>query len=230
MGCDELHPQVEELVRSGVACMAVDLDLVGGRTGHVMSDNVGGAELAVRHLYDLGHRKIALIGGPADTRPGVDRLLGYRRARQRLQLEHRPEYVVEGDFYPESGATAMAALLDLEEPPTAVFAASDLMAAGAIQTINERGLSAPRDVSIVGFDDIQIASLLQPALTTIRQDKPALGAAAGRSLVDMIDDPELSPPTITVPVTLVERESAIEEPGPPAHAAFTAGGEAASGT
>jgi LacI family transcriptional regulator len=208
MGVDRHdEPQIQELLESGLPCMAVDQDLQGGRCGHVMSDNVDGAAMAVRHLFEQGHRRIALIGGRTDTRPGVDRLLGYRRELQRLGLPYRPEYVREGDFYPESGWSAMVALLDLPEPPTAVFAAADLMAAGAFQAINERGLSAPRDVAVVGFDDIQIAPLLQPSLTTIRQDKQRLGWSAGEALVRLIEDAELEPPAITVPVELVVRES-----------------------
>jgi LacI family transcriptional regulator len=101
----------------------------------------------------------------------------------------------------------MLDLLDQPEPPTGVFAAADLMAAGALQAIAERGLAAPRDVAVVGFDDIQIAPLLQPSLTTIRQDKQGLGGAAGESLARMIEDPQLEPPAITVPVTLVVRDS-----------------------
>lgn len=207
MGVDRDDPEIDELVGSGIPCMAVDLDLQGGRTGNVMSDNVEGAAIAVRHLHEIGHRRIALIGGPTSTRPGVDRLLGYRREIQRLGLPYRPDYVREGDFYPESGYRSMAALLDLPEPPTSVFAAADLMAAGAIQAIAERGLSVPHDVAVVGFDDIQIAPLLQPSLTTIRQDKQGLGAAAGEAIARLIDDPDLEPPVLSVPVELVVRES-----------------------
>lgn len=207
MGVDRHDPQVAELIGSGLPCMAVDLDMQGGRTGNVTSDNVEGAALAVRHLHDRGHDRIALIGGPTSTRPGVDRLLGYRRELQRLGIPYRPEYVREGDFYPDSGCAAMLALLDDAEPPTAVFAAADLMAAGALQAIAERGLVAPRDVAVVGFDDIQIAPLLQPSLTTVRQDKQRLGGAAGEALVRLIDDPELEPPAIIVPVELVIRDS-----------------------
>jgi LacI family transcriptional regulator len=207
MGANPHAPQVDEIVRSGLPCMAVDLDLEGGRTGYVMSDNVTGAGLAVRHLHDLGHRRIAMIAGPADTRPGVDRLLGYRRELSRLGIEHRPEYVREGDFYPGTGYTQTLALLDLPERPSAIFAAADLMAAGALQAIGERGLAVPRDVAVVGFDDVQVAPLLQPPLTTIRQDKEALGGAAGASLIRMIEDPNIEPPVITIPVELVVRES-----------------------
>jgi LacI family transcriptional regulator, galactose operon repressor len=207
MGANPHATQVEEVVNSGMPCMAVDLDLKGGRTGYVMSDNVAGAVLAVRHLHDLGHRRIAMIAGPADTKPGVDRLLGYRRELNRLGIEHRAEYVREGDFYPETGYAEMLRLLDLAEPPSAVFVAADLMAAGALQAIGERGLSVPEDVAVVGFDDVQIASLLQPPLTTIRQDKQGLGHAAGEALVRLIEDPDLKPPVMTIPVELVVRES-----------------------
>jgi LacI family transcriptional regulator len=207
MGVDRDDPQVAELIESGVPCMTVDLDVHGGRTGSVTSDNVTGAALAVRHLRERGHERIALIGGPTSTRPGVDRLLGYRRELQRLGIAYRPGLVREGDFYPESGHAAMRSLLDEPEPPTAVFAAADLMAAGALQAIAERGLSAPRDVAVVGFDDIQIAPLLQPSLTTIRQDTQRLGDVAGEALARLIEDPQLDPPAITVPVELVVRDS-----------------------
>jgi LacI family transcriptional regulator, galactose operon repressor len=207
MGADRYDAQVEELAASGIPTIAVDLDLHGGRCGYVTSDNIEGAALAVQHLADLGHRRIAMIGGPVDTRPGLDRTIGYRHGLERAGIEAREGYERVGDFYPESGRTEMAALLDLEEPPTAVFAAADLMAVGAIQAIEERDLSCPDDVAVVGFDDVQIAGLLRPALTTIRQDKPGLGAAAGGALVRMIEDPELAPPTVTVPVELVVRAS-----------------------
>jgi LacI family transcriptional regulator len=207
MGVSARDPMVRELARSPVACVAVDIDLVGPRTGYVMSDNVGGAARAVRHLFELGHQRIALIGGPTETRPGADRLLGYRKELDTLDLEYSPAYVQIGDFYPQSGEDAMRALLALPEPPTAVFAASDLMAVGAVGAAREHGLSVPEDLAVVGFDDVQIAALGQPPLTTIRQDKVALGLRAAESLVEMIDDPKATPPALTVPVELVVRES-----------------------
>ncbi len=214
MGTDHRDPHIQEVVQSGVPCMAVDLGVEGGRTGYVTSDNVQGATLAVRHLHGLGHRRIAFIGGPGDTLPGGDRLVGYRREIEKLGLPYRSEYVRAGDFYPDSGYAAMEGFLTLAEPPTAVFAASDLMAAGVIQCLADRGLKAPDDVAIVGFDDIPLAGLLQPALTTIRQDKEGLGAAAGQAVVRMIADPDLAPQVIRLPVELVARESSgVREEG-----------------
>jgi LacI family transcriptional regulator, galactose operon repressor len=212
MGADRHDPMVDELVRSGVACMAVDLDLRGERAGYVSSDNVAGAALAVRHLHDLGHRRIAFIGGNAGTRPGADRLVGFRNEVERLGLALPAGYLQDGDFYPRSGQAAMTALLELPRPPTAVVVAADLMAAGAIQSAAEHGLGVPDDVAVVGFDDIQIARLLRPALTTIRQDKRGLGAAAGEALIRLIADRDATPPVITLPVELVVRGSCGDSP------------------
>jgi LacI family transcriptional regulator len=207
MGVSRTDREVEKLLESRIPIIGVDLEVVGERVTYVASDNLGGARLAVRHLHSLGHTRIATIAGPQDTKPGADRLLGYRAELQALGLEARPGYDPEGDFYAETGEAAMTGLLSLPEPPTAVFAASDLMAAGAIRTIEAAGRRVPDDVAIVGFDDIQIAPMLNPALTTIRQDKVGLGLAAARALLDLIERPDVNPPVLTLPVELVERES-----------------------
>jgi LacI family transcriptional regulator len=116
-------------------------------------------------------------------------------------------YEIEGDFYPESGERAMQSLLRLAEPPTAVFAAADMMAVGAIRTMRAAGLSVPDDLAIVGFDDIRLAELLSPPLTTVRQDMVGIGLAAGRALVEQIENPDVTPPVLTLPVELVVRAS-----------------------
>jgi len=207
MGVDPDDPEVEKLVASPIPVVAVDLDVAGQRTTYVASDNVDGARLAVRHLHSLGHTRIATIAGPKRTKPGVDRLVGYRTELRALGLEAAPEWEAEGDFYTASGEEAMRALLDLPERPTAVFAASDLMAVGAIKAIEDAGLRCPRDVAVVGFDDIQLAELLSPPLTTIGQDKRGLGTAAADVLLEMIEDPESAPPPRLVPVELIVRRS-----------------------
>jgi LacI family transcriptional regulator len=207
MGVDATSPELQKLTRSRIPTVAVDLDLVGRRTGHVISDNFGGGRLAARHLHEWGHQRIAIVTGMLSTRPGVDRLLGYRAELEALGLPYRDDYVQEGDFYFESGRAGMQALLELDEPPTAVFAAGDLMAAGCVRAAEERGARIPEDVALVGFDDIQLAAMMQPSLTTIRQDKTGLGAAAGQALLRMIDDADAAPPVATLPVELVIRES-----------------------
>jgi LacI family transcriptional regulator len=187
--------------------VAVDIDVVGDHTSYVASDNIGGARLAVRHLHSLGHTRIASITGPASTKPGADRTLGYRAEMAELGLPIPPGYELEGDFYAESGEQAMASMLALDEPPTAVFAAADMMAVGAIQAARAAGRAVPGDVAVVGFDDVRVAELVSPPLTTIRQDMVGLGLAAGRALVEQIEDPDATPPMLTLPVELVVRAS-----------------------
>jgi LacI family transcriptional regulator len=207
MGVDRDDPEVVRLLDSKIPLIAVDLDVRGERASFVASDNVGGARLAVRHLHELGHRRIATIAGPLDSKPGADRLLGFRAELDAVGLPARPEYEQVGDFYTESGKQAMHDLLQLPEPPTAVFAAADLMAVGAIQAAHEAGLRVPEDLAVVGFDDIQLAPLLSPSLTTIRQDRLGLGLAAARALVQQIENPDVIPPVLTLPVELVVRSS-----------------------
>ena len=207
MGVDRADPEVAKLVEAGIPLIGVDLDVAGAKATHVSSDNVGGARRAVRHLHALGHRRIATIAGPQDSKPGTDRMVGFRAELQALGIESHPEYEQVGDWYTESGERATHALLALPEPPTAVFAAADLMAVGAMKAARDAGLDVPGDLAVVGFDDIQLASLLDPALTTIHQDKVGLGRAAARALLEQIENPELSPAALTLPVELIVRAS-----------------------
>jgi LacI family transcriptional regulator len=207
MGVDRHDPEVLRLLDAEIPLVGVDLDVSGPRASHVSSDNVGGARLAVRHLYGLGHRRIATIAGPQDTMPGADRLLGFRAELQALGLENLPGYEQVGDFYTASGESGVRALLALPEPPTAIFAAADMMAVGAIKAARESGLGVPGDIAVVGFDDIQLASLLDPSLTTIRQDRVGLGRATARALIEQIENPEATPAALTLPVELVVRRS-----------------------
>jgi LacI family transcriptional regulator len=212
MDVDPEDAEVRRLVRSDLACVGVDVELVGPATEYVMSDNLGGIAQAMSHLHGLGHRRIATITGLLDTRPGADRLRSYRSQVQDLGLGYRDEYVAYGDFYVESGHRAMTKLLALPEPPTAVVAASDFMALGAIRAAAEAGRTVPQDVSIIGFDDLQLASHVHPPLTTLRQDKAGLGAEAGRALIALIDGEDDVPAAVTLPVELVVRGSTTSPP------------------
>jgi LacI family transcriptional regulator len=211
MGVDTADPEVERLLRSDIPCVGVDVVLSGPGNSAVSSDNVEGAALAVRHLVERGHTRIATITGQMDKAPARDRLRGYREEVQRQGLAYRDDYVAYGDFYVESGAAGMDALLALPEPPTAVFAASDLMAAGALGTVARAGLRVPEDVAVVGFDDILLAGLTQPPLTTLRQDKLGLGAAAAEALMALIEGDGDAQAVVTLPVELVVRSSTTSQ-------------------
>jgi LacI family transcriptional regulator len=207
MGYEPGDPEMRKLVASGVPCITIDADPGEPHCGYVMSENREGAAKAVRHLHDLGHERIATIAGPARTSPGAARLVGYREEMQRLGLEVRNEWVAEGDFYDETGYRATRQLLELAEPPTAVFAASDLMAAGALRAASELGVRVPDQLAVVGFDDIDVAGLIQPSLTTVRQEMHDIGEAAAEGLSQMIDDPDSEPVRRIVPTRLIVRSS-----------------------
>jgi LacI family transcriptional regulator len=211
MGVGRSFPEIQKLVRSEVPCIGVDLDLTGPQTGYVMSDNVAGAKIAVEHLYELGRRKIATITGMTYTRAGHDRLTGYREKVEELGLSQHPEYIQGGDFYEPSGFAAMERLLALDDPPDAVFCASDMMAVGAIGAAKGAGVKVPEDIAIVGYDDAPFAAAFSPAITTIRQDKIGLGKAAGKHLMALIDDPKAVPPKELLQVELVVRASSAGE-------------------
>jgi LacI family transcriptional regulator len=175
------------LADSPVPCAGIDTAFTGPRTVRVSSDNAAGAEIAVEHLHSLGHRRVATITGPLHLPPAAERLSGFRRACERLGMEIPEEYVAVGDFFLDSGERAARRLLALPQPPTAIFAAGDQMAIGVLHAAAGAGLSVPRDLAVVGFDDIDAAALVRPALTTVAQDQRTLGEAAVAALRDMLD-------------------------------------------
>lgn len=152
----------------------------------VRFDNCGGAALAVRHLHGLGHRRIGHILGPEDNVLTKEREHGVREALGQLGLEARSDWFFDGDFSLAAGARAAAQWLALDERPTAVAAANDEMACGFISGLHRAGVSVPDDVSVVGFDDIDIAEQFIPALTTVRQPRSEIGESAATALIDRI--------------------------------------------
>jgi DNA-binding LacI/PurR family transcriptional regulator len=207
MGFSRTDPELRHLLAEQIPTVAIDLDLVGARATYVTSDNFEAAATAVQYLNALDYTRIAHISGIPDSRPGIDRILGYRSSLERAQLPFREEYLVEGDFYEPTGYTGMVRLLALEQPPEAVFCASDMMALGAIRAIHAAGLRVPEDFAIVGFDDAAFASMMEPALTTVRQDKTGLGAAGCEALMRIIDEESAAPPVVILSADLVVRES-----------------------
>ncbi len=172
---------------------------------YIDADNVQGAREATLHLLRLGYKRVATITGPQNMIAGLDRLEGYRLALKERGIAYDPQLVAEGDFSESGGYMAMHALLPYK--PDAVFAATDMMAEGAMRAIRKAGLRIPQDIAIVGFDDMPNASRLSPPLTTIRQPTQRMGALAVNTLIDIIQNPAESKRHIVVPVELVIRES-----------------------
>ncbi len=159
----------------------VDADLIE-------ADHVAGAEMATAHLLALGHERVACIGGPADLRPSDQREAGWRRALAAAGVKPRADEFVRGDFGPQSGAAAMRRLLKSARRPTAVFVCNDLMAIGALAAAHAEGLAVPRQLSVVGFDDIELAAYTMPPLTTVAQPKQAIGTGAADLLLERLAD------------------------------------------
>lgn len=199
-------PETTALAESELPCVAIDIDLLGNRAGFVMSDNVSGAVQAVLHLAERGRRRIAFLSGGTE-RVAIDRHFGYQSELARLGLEQREEYVRVVGWDHKIAYEETRRLLELSIPPDGIFAASDVMAIGAISAIEEAGLRIPEDVAVVGFDDIEFSRLLTPSLTTIRQNRVRLAGAAVEALLQMLERPEETPPVSIVPVELVVRES-----------------------
>ncbi len=168
-------------------------------------DNVEGACLAVRHLYALGHQRVAFISGPLDHSDAVQRLAGYRAELQRKGLPCDDALVVYSDFQESGGFRAMNQLIERQQLFTAVIAANDQMAYGARLSLFRAGIRVPEDVSIVGFDDLPHSAFTLPPLTTVRQSIYEVGARAARVLLDLIDG--RTPEPIQIPAELVARES-----------------------
>lgn len=189
--------------------------VVGGKpptsgVSFVDVDNRHGAELAVQHLIGLGRRRIATIAGPADMAAGLDRLAGYRSALTAAGIPPSDALVEVADFSREGGATAMARLLDRTPDLDGVFAASDLMAVGAMSTLARRGLRVPNAVAVVGFDDSPLAESTDPPLTSVRQPMSEMGREMVRLLFTAMEDREAVTRSVILGTELVVRGSSGE--------------------
>lgn len=206
---------LESLRRQNFPYVLIDHQGIGDYARSVGATNWQGAYDATRYLLDLGHRRIGFISGAMDLGCSIDRLGGYSVALTDFNIPVDPMLIRTGDFYRPQGFAAAYDLLGLPQPPTAIFASNDEMAFGAMEAARVRGLRIPDDVSVVGFDDIYQASLVHPALTTVRQPMEQMGRNATRMLLDLIADPEKQMGRVTLPTTLVVREScSTPKPGP----------------
>jgi LacI family transcriptional regulator len=172
---------LNELARSGLPLVVLDpLHLPDSRVHSVGATNFAGGLAATRHLLSLGHRRVAYLGGPAMAVCNQARMHGYRAAMEAEGADVPDAYVRPGDFTYESGLLGAAELLDLREPPTAIFAGNDEIAVGVIESARGRGLRVPEDLSVVGFDDTSPARMASPPLTTVRQPLREMGGTALR--------------------------------------------------
>lgn len=179
---------------------------------YVIYDDYNGARLATEYIIKQGHTKIGFIGCPSyDEASGVMRKQGYEKALQDYKLEAIKEYEVEGDFTLESGYNACKEIISNSEiRPTAIFATTDFMAIGAIRYLNEQGIKVPEEISLVGYDDINVAPYFNPPLTTIRTDKEGVGSKASKLLLNILNKEVNLNRQIVVGSELIERSSVIK--------------------
>jgi LacI family transcriptional regulator len=184
----------------------LDEDVPGAPGPRVMVENAEGARLATEALIAAGHRDIAMVAGPAAASSMREREAGYAAALAAAGLEARPDWIVPGDYTRAHGRAAGLHLLRAADRPTAIVAMADVIAIGVIEAARDCGLAVPDDLSVTGFDDMEFADMLQPALTTVRQPIAELGQLAVRRLVDLMGGGQ--PPRVTrLPVELIARAS-----------------------
>lgn len=209
----------EDIADDALPPLVVVLEfLPGRRLPTIRIDNAGAAAGAVRHLIGLGHRRIAHLSGPIPEVMSAARAEGWRRALGEAGLDADPALAVWGDFSLAAGRAGIARLIDAGTAFTAVFAANDEMAVGAIAELKARGRRVPQDVSVVGFDDSVFAEAADPPLTTVRQPRRAIGARAMALMIDRLAGAALPEEDVVMPTELVVRGSSGPAPAAAASA------------
>lgn len=166
-----------------------------------------GGFVATSHLIKLGHRRIAYIGKTAKAIEAIERLAGYRAALDSANVPIDPQLLCDGDLTENDGYIATKALLELSEPPTAIFAGNDRQAAGVYRALHELGLTVPGDVSVIGFDNLPYTEIMNPPLTTVHAPRLELGRTAATMLLHLINEEPLEMTRVILPTHFVERQS-----------------------
>jgi LacI family transcriptional regulator, galactose operon repressor len=199
--------RIARFVRDGFPIVCLDRDIDSSAIPLVQVDNRLGGRVATQHLILLGHRRIAHVTGAATLGISKERRAGYADALEKAGIEVDSAYITVGTFTEDGGYRAARLLLEVEPRPTAIFAANDLTAVGAINAIVERGLRVPDDVSVVGFDDVRLAAYTAPPLTTVKQPADRIARLATELLIGLIRGGEADQLRHLLPPSLVVRGS-----------------------
>lgn len=199
---------VSQLRSAGIPLVVIDpANTPPADMPSVGATNWAGGIAATEHLINLGHRRIGMITGPADVLCSLARVDGYRSALDRAGIGYEPGLVKYGDFHHEGGFARAVELLDMPNPPTAIFAGSDEHAFGVYEAARLRGLRIPQDLSVVGFDDLPLTRWVSPPMTTVRQPLAEMGSVAAGMLGDLIDGKPLPSTRVELSTELIVRES-----------------------
>ncbi|MBU4312846.1 MAG: LacI family transcriptional regulator [Candidatus Omnitrophica bacterium] len=200
--------QVDNVLEKDMPCVIMNYLTKDLPVSCVAIDNFNAAAKAVQYLIKLGHSKIATITGELKSQVAIDRLDGYLKTLEKNKIDKKKNYIKYGDFGRDLAIKATKELIDSKTPPTAIFAASDEMAVGAIQVLIENGINVPHDVSVIGFDDNQLALGFSPVpLTTMRQPLHKMAVTATETLYNIITKKTKGHKRIILPAELIERSS-----------------------
>lgn len=199
--------RVQTLRDKGLPVVSLNVRHFSLGVSTVSVDNVGGMAAAVRHVAELGHRSIAYLAAPQKTQAGVDRLTGFRLGMEEAGLAVQEHLIHEGDYLMPSGYEGTLKLFGSNPEVTAVLAASDLMAIGALKALKRLGLDCPRDVSVVGFNNLVEATLVEPELTTVSTDSYRQGRSIAQALIRQVRHPSDPPQQKLLPFHLIVRQS-----------------------
>ncbi len=205
------HSEMEELNRH-LALVLVDSDIHHGKGVSVINvDDEGGMRMGLQLLHENGHERIALISGLMESLSSNARVRAYKHFLAQAGRPFRSEYVIRGDYAWGSGYKSAKVFMGLSQPPTAIFAANDLMAMGCIRALHDMGLSVPGDVSVMGYDNIDMAKLYTPALTSVNQPKYDFGMRSAQMLLRRLEvmqaGEEAEGETVLLPLHIAVRES-----------------------
>lgn len=203
----EQADSLDFLLGRNMPVVMIDRNVPDVEVDAVLTDHQLGGLLATRHLLELGHTRIACIAGPSSITPGAERIIGYRTALEQAGIPFDENLILRGDYHAQSGMEITKSILKMNPRPTAIFALNDLMALGALCAATEAGFSIPRDVAVVGYDNLEIARFTNPPLTTIAQPKKEIGTQAVNLLVDRMSRKSRSPSRLVLEPELIVRRS-----------------------
>ena len=208
---EEVEEAVSELDKSDIPCLGIDLELTGENSSYVMTDNFKVSQLAVEYLYLNSIRDVGYIAGKDSSDISNQRLEGFLQTMSQFGMTAQPQWIKHGNFFESSGYEVMEIILQGESLPKAIIAASDMMALGAMRAIKDYGLRIPQDIQVLGCDDVEACRYMEPALTTIKQDKQKIGRLAAIKLNDLINGVTGLRPSLVDPELVIRNSSGTVE-------------------
>lgn len=207
MGGEHLDEAIALLEKESLPFVVLNRRIAKANVSYVTVDNVSSAQIAVKHLIELGHKRIAYIGSPTVTTANDDRLMGYKKTLKEAGITVKKEWYKSVSLQAGQAAKAMKELLELSQPPTAVYTIFDTFALECLEAIRSKGLRVPEDIALIGNDNLRLSLTTNPPLTTVNPPLVQIGKEAMQGLLARIADEEMAPTRLELPATLIVRQS-----------------------